>query len=127
MLHTLEQAIEATWMTLQFAQLLLEKSEEQKQQLASYVQKEQKRLELWQYTYFLVKGTYYEKKLGYNVPSAGDIVPTILLYEMKKAMLYYELAKVLSGAQKYAAERALQQALEHSSFFLTIMQAENVL
>jgi hypothetical protein len=126
MLYILEKVMNATMVSIRLGKLLMEQmvDEEWKHQLTSYLEYEQKQYEVWQYTYFLTIGKYYQKKSGdENVGESSDeMMKTALFNEINKAMLYYELWAVLFGAQKSAAERALQRALEHGYLFFTMMQ-----
>lgn len=128
MLYTLEHLIEAISISRKLVQIRLKSTEDmsEKEKLSAYERHEQKKHDIWQYTYFLIKGAYFNKKVNHPIRQVEEVDSLLLLYEMKKALLYYELAKSLSGAQKCAAEQALCQALEHSSFFSKMMHTVHV-
>ncbi|ANB61658.1 hypothetical protein [Anoxybacteroides amylolyticum] len=118
MLGTLEQIIASITISKQLAGVWLENMDNawEKEKVAAYVQHEQTQYDIWQYSYFLQKGTYWNKRVEQAVPPE-DIVSVLLFYEIKKALLYYEIAKECARSQRWAADQALTKALEHSLFF----------
>ncbi|WP_199426294.1 hypothetical protein [Thermaerobacillus caldiproteolyticus] len=126
MIGTLKQILQATSVSQRLGEKLMARLSEErwKQQLASYLQYEQKQYELWQYIYFLIVGRYGEKSVDDAVMdgSVNDLVNAALGNEIKKAMLCYELRAALSGAPQQAADRALERALEYGNLFVMMMQ-----
>ncbi|WP_027409891.1 hypothetical protein [Anoxybacteroides tepidamans] len=119
MFYIVEEAVRAILVTGQLIKMLEERVDEQwRCPITLYIQEEQKQYSIWEYIYFLTSGKPYDRslKVKHEAKTTEELVLLLCFYELQKASIYRKLSEILSGAQKYAAEQALAQALKNSRF-----------
>lgn len=127
-MHAVKQLLRAIKRSVQRAEQLAEMVDDEmwKQQLALYLEDVQRQYELWQYIHYLLAGSYYEESDEEKTAKASvaDFVHALCCNELEKGMLCQRASEKLSGAARKAADRSLQQAIQYSWLFFTMMQTE---
>lgn len=130
MMHTVKQLLRATRRSAQLAEQLAEMVDNEmwKQQLALYLEDIQRQYQLWQYIHHLLAGAYEESVVEEKTvkASAADFVHALCCNELEKGMLCQRASEKLSGAARKAADQSLQQAIQYSRLFFTMMQTQLV-
>jgi hypothetical protein len=127
MMHTVKQLLRATRRSAQLAEQLAEMVDNEmwKQQLALYLEDIQRQYQLWQYIHHLLAGAYEESVEEKAVKaSVADFVHALCCNELEKGMLCQRASEKLSGAARKAADQSLQQTIQYSRLFFTMMQTQ---
>ncbi|OAT72190.1 hypothetical protein A7K69_11860 [Parageobacillus thermoglucosidasius] len=129
-MHTVKQLLRATRRSAQLAEQLAEMVDNEmwKQQLALYLEDIQRQYQLWQYIHHLLAGAYEESVVEEKTvkASVADFVHALCCNELEKGMLCQRASEKLSGAARKAADQSLQQAIQYSRLFFTMMQTQLV-
>jgi len=127
--YAVKQLLRATRKSAQLAKQLEEIVDDEmwKQQLALYLEDIHRQYQLWQYIHYLLAGAYEESGEEKTVKApVAVLVHALCFNELDKGMLCQKAREKLSGAAQKAADRALQQAIQYSRLFFTMMQTQLV-
>jgi hypothetical protein len=125
MIRMVKQLLHVTRTSAQLAEQLAEivSDETWKQQLILYLEEMQRQYKLWQYIHYLLAGTYEESDNEKVVKaSASELLHALCSNELKKGMLCRKASERLSGAAQKAADHSLQQAIQYSQLFFTMIK-----
>jgi hypothetical protein len=129
MICTVKQLLHVTRTSAQLAEQLEEivSDETWKQQLILYLEDIQRQYKLWQYIHYLLVGTYEESNSEKMVKaSSSELLHALCSNELKKGILCRKASERLSGAAQKAADRSLQQAIQYSQLFFTMIKTQLV-
>jgi len=127
MMRAVKQLLRAIKRSAQLAEQLAEMVDDEmwKQQLALYLEDIQRQYELWQYIHYLLAGAYEESGEEKTAKaSVAGLVHALCCNELEKGMLCQKASEKLAGAARKAADQSLQQAIQYSRLFFTMMQTQ---
>jgi hypothetical protein len=129
MIRTVKQLLHVTGTSTQLAEQMAEivSDETWKQQFTLYLEDITRQYKLWQYIHYLLAGTYEESASEKIVTaSASELLYALCSNELKKGMLCQKASEMLSGAAQKAADHSLQQAIQYSQLFFTMIKTQLV-
>jgi hypothetical protein len=127
MIRTVKQLLYVTATSAQLAKRLMETVEEEtwRQQFIRYLEDAKRQYQLWQYIHYLLAGIYEESDREEAVHAfSSELLYRLCLHELKKATLCRKAREGLSGAAQKAADHVLQQAMQSSRLFFTMVQTQ---
>ncbi|WP_374719452.1 hypothetical protein [Parageobacillus toebii] len=129
MIRTVKQLLYITRTSTQLAEQMAEivSDETWKQQFILYLEDITRQYKLWQYIHYLLAGTYEESDSEKIVTaSVSELLYALCSNELKKGMLCRKASEMLSGAAQKAADHSLQQAIQYSQLFFTMIKNQLV-
>jgi hypothetical protein len=129
MIRTVKQLLYITRTSTQLAEQMAEivSDETWKQQFILYLEDITRQYKLWQYIHYLLAGAYEESDSEKIVTaSVSELLYALCSNELKKGILCRKASEMLSGAAQKAADYSLQQAIQYSQLFFTMIKNQLV-